>query len=195
MEPEPPPPAPQFPPLAWVVPASVPAIVFLVPQVVGGYFVGKWLKGRHFDAHVAAGGPKASSGRGAAIGLVFTAWIIGALAVGFLITGINPRAALLDAQESVDFGHDQLIFYSRGATRDDAQRFGDALVNEGYFDGTTPAEVLIAGRPGAHEISFAGAESAWDDESNVEWMRHGRTHRAGHRGKSFHGAPAGRVPV
>ena len=52
--------------LAWVVPASVPAIVFLVPQVVGGYFVSKWLQGRRFDAHVAAGGPKASSGRGAA---------------------------------------------------------------------------------------------------------------------------------
>jgi hypothetical protein len=87
---------------------------------------------RRFDAHVAAGGPKASSGRGAAIGLLFTALIIGALAVGFLITGINPRAALLDAQESVDFGHDQLVSCSHGATGDDAQRFGEAPVNEGY---------------------------------------------------------------
>jgi hypothetical protein len=156
--------------LAWVVPASVPALVFLVPQVVGRYFVAKWLQGRRFDAHVAAGGSKASSGRGAAIGLVFSALLIGAFATWFLSTGINPKA-LLDSQESVDFGHGQLVFYSRGATRDDAQRFGEALVNEGYFDGTVPAEVLITGRAGGRQISFAGGEGAWDDESNVEWMR------------------------
>ena len=46
--------------LAIITPASVPAFVFLVPQLVGGYVVARWLQGRRFDAHVAAGGGKVS---------------------------------------------------------------------------------------------------------------------------------------
>jgi hypothetical protein len=58
--------------LAWIVPSYIPSVVFLAPQVIGGYFVAKWLQGPRFDAHVAAGGPKASTGRAALIGLAFT---------------------------------------------------------------------------------------------------------------------------
>jgi hypothetical protein len=63
---------------------------------------------------------------------------IGALVVFVLISGVNP-SAFVDMQHSVDMGHDQHVYYSRDATRDDAQRFGEALQTEGYFDGTTPA--------------------------------------------------------
>ena len=31
--------------------------------------------------------------------------------------------------------------------------------------------MLITGRPGAHEISFVGAEGTWDDPANVDYMR------------------------
>ncbi len=68
-------------------------------------------------------------------------------------------------------GHGQEVFYARGATRDDAEHFGEALKKEGYFDDTTPATVWIAGKAGAREISFIGGEGAWDDESNVEAVR------------------------
>ncbi|MDZ4269096.1 MAG: hypothetical protein U1D00_25990, partial [Mycobacterium sp.] len=53
----------------------------------------------------------------------------------------------------------------------DAQRLGEALVNGRYFDETTPAEVLIAGRGRGREISFVGAEGAWEDPASVEYMR------------------------
>lgn len=117
--------------LAVITPASVPALVFLVPQILGGYFVAKWLQGRRFDAHVAAGGRKASPLIGVGIGLG----------------------------------------YSRGATRDDAHDFGEALKRAGYFDDTAPAEVLITRRPGAREISFAGGGGMWDDAANVDYIR------------------------
>ena len=156
--------------LAIITPASVPAFVFLVPQLVGGYFVARWLQGRRFDAHVAAGGGKVSSGIGAAIGLGFGTLMLGAFVVWFLSTGINPQS-VLDSQDSVDFGNGQEVFYSRGATRGDAQNLGEALVRGEYFDDTVPTTVWIAGRPGAREISFIGAEGSWDDAANMEYMR------------------------
>ena len=156
--------------LAMVVPASVPAAAFLLPQILAGYFLAKSLQGRRFDAHVVAGGRKASNWIGAGIGLAFCTLLIGAFAIWFLNSGINPRA-LLDTQQSVDMGHGQEVFYSRGATRDDAEHFGEALEKEGYFDGTSPAAVWIAGKAGAREISFIGGEGAWEDESYVEAVR------------------------
>ncbi len=74
-------------------------------------------------------------------------------------------------QHSVDMGHDQHVYYSRDATRDDAQRFGEALQTEGYFDGTTPADVVISGNPGAREISLLSGGGVWEDESYVEAVR------------------------
>jgi len=41
----------------------------------------------------------------------------------------------------------------------------------GYFDGTVPAMVLLAGKPGAREVSFLGSEGAWDDPHNVDYIR------------------------
>ena len=155
--------------LAIITPASVPAVVFLVPQLLVGYFVAKWLQGRRFDAHVAAGGGKISSGVGAAIGLGFGTLMLGAFAIWVWSTGINPKA-LLDSQESVDFGHGQQVFYSRGASRDAAQDFGEALTRGRYFDDTVATEVWIAGQPGKREISFVGAEGAWDDPVNVDYI-------------------------
>jgi hypothetical protein len=156
--------------LAIIVPASVPAIIFVVPQIVGGYFVAKWLQGRRVDAHVAANGRKASPWIGVAVGLGVTALVVGAVAIWFFSTGLNPRA-LIDSQESIDFGHGQYVFYSGGATRDDAQDFGEALVNGDFFDNTVPAEVLITGGPDAREISFPVAQGAWDDPATLDYMR------------------------
>jgi hypothetical protein len=156
--------------LAWAVPASVPSVVFLAPQVLGGYFLAKLLQGRRIDAHRAAGGRTTSDWVGVGLGLAFSALVIAAVAVWFFTTGINPRA-LIDSQESVDFGHGQTVFYSGGATRDDAKDFGEALVDAGYFDDTVPVEVLITGRAGDRQISFPGAEGMWDDVSNVDYMR------------------------
>jgi hypothetical protein len=152
--------------LAWVTPLWVPAAIFLAPQVLGGYFVAKSLQGRRFDAHIAGGGRKASNWIGAGVGLAINTPLV----VLFLVIGLNPSAVYY-AQEYVDMGQDQYVYYARGATRDDAQRFGEALKEYGYLDGTMPTEVLIAGKAGSREISFFGAEGAWDDESNVQWMR------------------------
>ena len=63
-------------------------------------------------------------------------------------------------------GHGQEVFYARGATRDDAEHFGEALKKEGYLM-TPPPPPSIAGKAGAREIPFIGSEGAWDDESNV----------------------------
>src|SRR4029077_8514165 len=155
--------------LAWMVPETVPAAVFLVPQILGGYFLARSLQGRRFSAHIVSGGKKASNWIGAGIGLALFTPLIGAFVVFVLISGVNP-SAVVDMEHSVDMGHDQHVYYSRGATRDDARRFGEALETEGYFDGTTRADVLISGKAGAREISFFSG-GGWKNESYVEAVR------------------------
>jgi len=156
--------------LGWIVPASVPALVFLPGQIVLGYFAARWLQGGRFDAHRATGGTRVSPGTDALIGLGVTAVLIGVVAFGFLGTGLNP-GAVLDPQDSVDFGNGQLVFYSDGATRDDAQNLGEALFNARYFDDLAPAEVSITGQGSSRVLSFVGADGAWDDPANLEYMR------------------------
>lgn len=156
--------------LSWIVPIGVPALVFLVPLIVLGYFAARWLQGRRLDAHRAAGGTRVSPGIDALIGLGVTTVLVGALTLGFLSTGLNPRS-VLEYQESVDFGHGQLVFYSDGATRDDAQNLGEALFNARYFDDLAPAEVSIAGQGSGRVLSFVGADGVWDDSASLEYMR------------------------
>ena len=88
------------------------------------------------------------------IGLAIFTPLIGAAVAFVLIGGIK----VVDMQYSVDMGNDQHVYYSRGATQDDARRFGEALQTEGYFDGTIPADVLIFGEASAREISFSSAK-------------------------------------
>jgi hypothetical protein len=156
--------------LAWVLPLWIPAVVFLVPPIVGAYFVAKRLQGRRVDAHVAGGGKRASNWVGAGIGLAIFVPVATAFVTAFMVSGVNP-SALVDTQEYVDMGHDQYVCYTRGSTRDDAHHFGRALEEYGYLDGTMPADVLITGKAGFREISFLGAEGTWDDEANVQWIK------------------------
>ena len=107
--------------LAWVLPENVPAAAFFVPQVVGGYFVALRLQGRRFDAHIVSGGTKASRWVGAGIGLAALTPVIGRHGRICLVQRINPDA-YVDMQYSVDMGHDQHVYYSHGATEDDARR-------------------------------------------------------------------------
>jgi hypothetical protein len=153
--------------LVWMSPPSVPAPVFVTPQVVGGYFVAKWLQGRRFDAHIAGGGKKATIWIATGLGLALFAPI---LAVIVLTSGISP-SAIRDAETAVDMGQEQYVFYSRGATENDAQRFGEALQTEGYFDGTMPADVAISGKVGDRQISLFADATMWDDETYLYQVR------------------------
>lgn len=156
--------------IAFITPSDIPAFVFVVPQAVGGYLVAKLVQGRRIDRHVADGGATARTAVGAGVGLGFSFVIIAVIGVAIIVSGVNPTTAILDSQHSVDFGHGQEVFYTRGATKADARRLGDALEKGEYFDDSAPAAVWIAGSRGAYEISFAGADGAWDDPANVDYI-------------------------
>ena len=78
--------------LAWIAPMWVPAVVFLAPQVLGGYFLARWLQGKRFDAHIAGGGKQASNWVGAGIGLAICAPLIAAFAALILFSDVTPDA-------------------------------------------------------------------------------------------------------
>lgn len=159
--------------LAFILPAAVPNLAFLVPQLLIGYLAARWLQGRRIDVHRAAGGARVSPGIDALIGLGVTAVTIGPFIALFLavtvIGGLNPDA-LMNRQEYVDFGDGQLVYYYNGATRKDAQQLGEALVNGNYFNDSRPREVAISGRGTTREVAFTGADSAWDDPLNIDYV-------------------------
>lgn len=156
--------------LVWVLPDTVPSAVYVTAQVICGLLAARALQSRRVDAHVVSGGNKASNWVGAGIGLAVCTPLMAAFVAAVLFSGINP-SAIVDMEHSVDMGHDQHVYYSRGASQDDAEHFGEALQAEGYFDGTVPGDVLIFGAAGHREISFFADESQWRTDDFVEAVR------------------------
>jgi hypothetical protein len=76
--------------LAWIAPMWVPAVAFLAPQVLAGYFLARWLQGKRFDAHIAGGGKQASNWVGAGIGLAICAPLIAAFAAFIVFSDVSP---------------------------------------------------------------------------------------------------------
>ncbi len=90
-----------------------------------------------------------------------------------LDAGWNEKKRLqfeFNTQPFVDMGQDQYVWYFRGATREDAQRVGEALIEDGYFDGRSEI-VMIAGPASDRKITFYVQDGALEKESTVQWFR------------------------
>jgi hypothetical protein len=129
-----------------------------VPQLVIAYFIANHLFDAYLEQHKRAGGRALSTWGAAGIGVAMLI-VVGGAYLGVLVySGVDFRA-ITDMQHSVDAGNGQEVYYSRGATRGEAQDVADLLKSSGYFTGTHEATVLIARR----EISFVVGEQAVND--------------------------------
>lgn len=156
--------------LATVLPDNIPNAAYLAPQILGMYYIAKHLQEPLLDAHLAVGGPKGSAWVGVGCGAIFGVIIIGALVAWVFSSGFNLQS-MLDTQRSVDMGHEQEVFYARGATREMARQLGAALQNEGFFDGTHAATVIVAKSEGVPEISFVVGPGGWEKPEIVAFFR------------------------
>jgi hypothetical protein len=83
-----------------------------------------------------------------------------------LIDGkLNTKKSLtIDTAESY-FKHSgqETVRYFAGVTEDDARKLGQALQTAGYFDNTSPAEVLLKVENDGYAVSFMVKDGSWDD--------------------------------
>lgn len=83
-----------------------------------------------------------------------------------LIDGkLNTQKSLtIDTAESLFKHSDQeTVRYYTGVTEDDARKLGQALQAAGYFDNTSPAEVLLKNDNNGYAVSFMVKDGSWDD--------------------------------
>lgn len=152
--------------IASVLPDIIPSEVVVIPQIVLAKIVAEKLQGNAYQAHLQAGGSKASNWGGVGVGF---AGLLVVLAGVFFAWGgtLQSVQAALDMQRSVDMGHDEKVYYARGAKRDTAQHVADALQKFGLFNGQRPVTVLLTGSGTHKEIGFVLSTGAWDDPEAV----------------------------
>lgn len=139
-----------------------PNFMYLVPLLWGVYFVVTRLQRRDIQQHLSRGGTVAPSWPSIGIGLT----------TGILIAGIALWADSVLAPSygsHMAFGRDE-VYYSDGATEDDAKKLGAVLQKAEYFDSSGDTARIQR----SHElcsISFIVADNTWDDPDVVEYFR------------------------
>jgi len=149
-----------------LLPDNFPSAVLVIPQITCAKALAEKLQGRAYNAHLSAGGKKASNWGGVGIGFVGLILVL----VGLVIAwggSWQSFQTVLDTQHSVDMGHDEEVYYARGATRQTAQEVAQALQKFGLFNGERPVTVLLTGTGNNKEIGFVLSSGSWDDPDAV----------------------------
>lgn len=139
-----------------------PIAMYLAPLLWGVYLVATRLQRSTIQQHLVQEGTVAAVWPSMCIGLMS----------GVLITG---AALWADSQlapsygERMAFGNDE-VYYSDGATADEARKLGDVLKTAEYFDSSGSATRIQ--RPNnLCSISFIVADNTWDDPDVVGYFR------------------------
>lgn len=144
-------------------------LAIVLPDRIGGFVPIATLAAVHqlaqrdrplFEAHVAAGGRRASVWK--AIG----AGVGGMVAILAIVVPIAVGTDLL-AGDQVDFGADQHVLYEEGATEADARKLGDYLVEIKFFNGQGGKDVTLKKDGAGFVVVFVVADGAWLDEALV----------------------------
>jgi hypothetical protein len=112
-----------------------------------------------FDAHLAAGGRKASTWKAVGLSVLTT--------IAFLAVVIPAVIAPeLLANNVVDFGNEQNITYEDGATEVETRALGAHLVEIGFFNGRGK-DVQLKKKGDGYVVGFVVGDKTWDDPEMV----------------------------
>lgn len=98
----------------------------------------------------------------------------------FIFLGIFIYQAFFAYGNEIDFGNGHSVYYAKGATKEEAQKLGDALTDLGYF-GTNPASVQVAREGETYLLRFVTVDTAWSDpqmQKNFAVMGHSLAQQA-----------------
>jgi hypothetical protein len=107
-------------------------------------------------------------------GLLVLAGVLVPLLIGLKALGV--RTAPPDTEglgQRVQFGTrgQEEVYYTRGATEDEARRLGAFLLKAGVFDDGPAKTVEVARADGRHVVAFVRGERAWEDPAVVATFR------------------------
>ncbi len=136
----------------------------LVISVVTGA-VARLLQGHLVRHHKTEGGELGSGLSSFGLG------VLGSLMAAGLLGGVAgieslPRSA---RENRIAFGQKGEIYYANGATRDEAQRLGEHLKNDKWFEGDTSQSVILAKSGTDFLISVFYEHGVWDDQELLKF--------------------------
>lgn len=141
--------------VTWFLPDRIGYALTSLPWVFATYYIAKGFLGPLVATHMRAGGKKASWWAAAGIGAATGGLILLVVFGGILLFEPDP--------ECVTFESGDEIYYEGDATKEDAQRLGEALKEQGFF-GTEPGKsvYLSKGQEGI-ALSFVLKAGAWNE--------------------------------
>jgi hypothetical protein len=153
--------------IGWVLPDRIGYVLPSLPWVFATYYFAKGFLGPLVAAHMRAGGKNASwwaaAGIGAATGGLILLVVFLVVFGGILLFEPDP--------ECVTFEPDDEVYYEGDATKEDAQRLGEALKELGFF-GTEPGKAVYLSE--GHEgiaLSFVLKAGAWNEAETQQSVR------------------------
>lgn len=169
--------------LGFLATAAVAVVVILTPPGVklslglamgaAFYFGSNYLQGSAVAQHMRGGGRQGSMWAVWGAGL-FCAFLmyVSVFAVGFVAgmiqSELQPDERLAAERVEVSPAGEQ-VYYTGAATRGDAQKFGSALREIGFFDGKGAKTVIIDKGAESTSVAFVVAEGAWENEATVRY--------------------------
>jgi hypothetical protein len=140
---------------SWVPATASSAVAILLVMVTRS--IASRLQGAAIERHVNEGGELASRWKAAGIGLVWLALIFG---------GIVLFVYLQQSSSKVTIGTKDDIYYSDGATKQEAQSLGSELQTIGYFHDAGSSVLLSKGEDGT-AVSFVVRDGIWDQPQMI----------------------------
>jgi hypothetical protein len=107
-------------------------------------------------------------------GVVVLACLLVPLLIGLNALGVRTIPPDTEGMgERILFGStgQEEVYYTRGATEDEADRLGAFLVKTGFFDDGHAKTVQVARGDGRHIVAFVLAGRAWEDPAVVATFR------------------------
>lgn len=133
-----------------------------VGQAVAARYLMNALQGSVFNKHLENGGKKASNWAAFGIGLGGMVVMIGViLCVYFANPDLFAPNVVISEKEKV--------YYDDGATKEQAEKLGKALQEEGFFDGKTVAAASVGKKYGDLYISFPVQDDKWDAKETIDF--------------------------
>jgi hypothetical protein len=148
---------------------KIPGFVWQAFQVAIIHWYAEKMIGEDLRKYTQDNGAFYSRWRAAGIALLITPLVL-ALFIGVSFLG----------QTKVDFGNNQCVYYELGATKNDAKRLGNYLIDTEYFGGEYPADVTIDLKNGEINISFVLQDGAWLESEVISYFETARTELAEH---------------
>jgi hypothetical protein len=148
--------------------SPLPVFALALPMFLILWVAAKVLQGGAYEEHLRRGGESASGGAAAGIGLLGLGLFFALAIGGGMLYEVGWHAGL---GEKLTFGPGEEVYYAKGVTQADANKVGQRLKAEGFFDGGGAKTVLLSRQGGRPIVSFVIRQEALNNPQVLQFFR------------------------